>query len=463
MGAITKSDAHLRAAHGVDLLVTVGARLPKLGRASIADTLSPSEIRRLDSAVNSGQHDRLLANLAIWDRSGRVLYSSGDVSEGTRPPTNPELLRALAGKTFTEIHPKEFDLSSGKSTGVLDAFEPLIDERGVYGAVEVSLPLQPIEAAATGSQTRGMLFVLAGGLLVWLLLLPLSLRLARSQARDWIPGRRRTLRAFRQALANGHIVLAYQPQVDPSTGRIEAVEALVRWERQGELVAPARFLPAVETSSLMAQLTDRVLELALSQNAAWRSSGIAVRMSVNLSATDLADTTLPQRIATKLDAHGVMGQNLTLEVTETAILEDATQAHAVLTALDQMGMDIAVDDFGTGHASISRLHGLPVTEVKIDRSFVSDTGARSRSYLTAMVGFGQSLGLRVVAEGVEDAETLAILDTLGCDLAQGYLISRPIDAAAMTTLLGTAASAAPLSGSSAALPQTAQDIAFGSC
>jgi EAL domain-containing protein (putative c-di-GMP-specific phosphodiesterase class I) len=110
----------------------------------------------------------------------------------------------------------------------------------------------------------------------------------------------------------------------------------------------------------------------------------------------------------------------------------------VLTVLDQMGIDIAVDDFGTGHASISRVQGLPVTEIKIDRSFVSDTETHSYDYLAAMVSFGHSLGLRVVAEGVEDAETLAILTTLKCDLAQGYHISRPLEADAMTLWLTTA-------------------------
>jgi EAL domain-containing protein (putative c-di-GMP-specific phosphodiesterase class I) len=275
------------------------------------------------------------------------------------------------------------------------------------------------------------------------LLAPLWVRLARSQANDWIPGHRRTLRAFRRALDRGEIELAYQPQIEPGSGRVAAVEALVRWRRNGVLLGPDRFLPAVETSALMARLTDRVLDLALSQFARWRREGIVMRVSINLSATDLADRSLPQRVAAKLDLHGVMGQSLTLEVTETAILEDAEQARLVLTALDQMGIDIAVDDFGTGHASISRLHALPVTEIKIDRSFVSDTERHSRTYLTAMVGFGRSLGLRVVAEGVEDAETLAILTTLDCDLAQGYHISRPLEAASMTLWLTTADAAAP--------------------
>jgi predicted signal transduction protein with EAL and GGDEF domain len=132
------------------------------------------------------------------------------------------------------------------------------------------------------------------------------------------------------------------------------------------------------------------------------------------------------------------GDCLTVEVTETAILEDVEQARMVLSAIDQMGIDISVDDFGTGHASISRLHALPVSEVKIDRSFVSGTGARSRSYLAAIVAFGRNLDLRVVAEGVEDDDTLTFLSTLDCDVAQGYLISRPLDADAMTRWITTA-------------------------
>lgn len=188
----------------------------------------------------------------------------------------------------------------------------------------------------------------------------------------------------------------------------------------------------------MSRLTDRVLDLALAQQSSWRAAGIVVRMSVNLSATDISDDELPQRLASKLTEHGVMGQSLTVEVTETALFDDADQARWVLTTIDQMGIDLAIDDFGTGHASIARLHGLPVCEVKIDRSFVSDSGERSRGYLAAMIGFASAVGLRIVAEGVEDAETLEILTTLGCGLAQGYHISRPLEPEAMTRWLTTA-------------------------
>jgi EAL domain-containing protein (putative c-di-GMP-specific phosphodiesterase class I) len=440
VGSITRSDADARASHGVDLLVTIGASLPNLTPDAVAHGLSQAGTRDLDAAVRLGQSEGLIANFVIFARSGRIVYSSGFPTEGSTPRKEAELVAALAGHSPTRAHPHEVDASTGLATGTLDAFEPLLDKHGaVYGAMEVSLPLKPIEATAARIERHSLIYVTGGGILVWLLLMPLWVRLARAQAGTWTPRRRRTLRAFRRGLDRGEIELAYQPQIEPGSRRVDGVEALVRWRRAGVVLAPDQFLPAVETSTLMARLTDRVLDLALAQQSAWSCSGIAIRVSVNLSATDLADRSLPERIGAKLDLHDVAGENLTVEVTETAILEDVEHARSVLAAVDQMGIDIAVDDFGTGHASISRLHGLPVSEVKIDRSFVSDTRERSRTYLAAMVVFGRNLGLRVVAEGVEDTETLALLTSLDCDLAQGYLISRPLDSEAMTIWLRAAA------------------------
>jgi len=442
----TRTAADLRATRGIALLVAIGVELPSLTPSAISRGLPPAEARQLDDAVRRGRAQGLVDDLVIYDRAGRVVYSSVERSEGTRPAKVPELVAALAGHSVTRTDPHEIDPVTGKPTGVLEALDPLTDARGaVYGAIEADLSLKPINAAATRSLRRSVLFVVGGAALVGLLLLPLWIRLARARARDRVPGRRRTVRAIREALDRGEIELVFQPQIEPESRRVDAVEALVRWRRNGELVAPDQFLPAVESSALMRRLTDRVLDLALAQLAEWRRSGIAVRVSVNLSATDLADKLLPQRIATKLEVHRVAGEHLTVEVTETAVFEDAEQANRVLTALDELGIDIALDDFGTGHGSISRLHALGVfSEVKIDRSFVSDTRQRSRTYLMAMVGFGLSLGLRVVAEGVEDAETLAILTALNCDLAQGYLIARPLEPQAMTAWLTTAHPAVPL-------------------
>jgi EAL domain-containing protein (putative c-di-GMP-specific phosphodiesterase class I) len=440
----TRSSAQQSGAREADLLVTVGADFPDLSASAISHGLAPAVADRLDAAVKRVRQEGLFATLVIWDRTGRLAYSSTDTAEGTRPANDPALDAALAGRTATTVYPHELNPSSGKPTGLLDVYQPLTDQRGlVYGAIEASLPLEPIDAAATLSAHRSFLVVMGAGALLWLVFLPLWIRLARSQANDWIPARRKTLRAFSRALDREEIELVYQPQVEPVRQRVDGVEALVRWRRNGELVGPDLFLGAVESSALMARLTDRVLDLALAQHARWRNAGIVIRIAVNLSSADLADKTLPQRIAAKLDRHGVMGQSLTVEVTETAVLSEPEQARLVLTTLDQMGIKIAIDDFGTGYASIARLHRLPVSEVKIDRSFVSDTQQHSRTYLAAMVAFGRSLGLRVVAEGVEDAETLVILTTLQCDLAQGYFISRPLEPAAMTLWLTSGRPAVP--------------------
>lgn len=439
LAGVAKTQANQQAAHEVDLLGTVGASFPKLTPSVLAHGMSPAVAHLLDEVAARVQHDGLLASIEIWNRSGLVVYSTVAAAEGTRPPKQAGLIAALAGHSVTETHLNEIDGSSGKRTGVLDALKPLISNRGVvYGALEVSLPLKVVDMAAARVQRRGMLIVIGAAALLCLLALPLWLRLARSQANDWIPRRRKTLRAFRAALEQGAVELVYQPQIEPGSRHVHGVEALVRWRRNGKLIAPDEFLAAVESSTLMSRLTDRVLDLALAQLASWQRAEIMVHMSVNLSSTDLADETLPRRIAAKLDLHGVTGDDLTVEVTETAILHDADQARVILGALDQMGIDIALDDFGTGHASISRLHRLPVfSELKIDRSFVSDTQPRSQAYLGAMVAFGRSLGLRVVAEGVEDDETLVDLGALGCDLAQGYLISRPLEPVAMTRWLIT--------------------------
>jgi EAL domain-containing protein (putative c-di-GMP-specific phosphodiesterase class I) len=439
MAAISRTQSARQAAQAVDLLGIVGASFPNLTPFVLAHGLSPADAHRLDVVTTRVQRDGLLADIEIWDRGGRIVYSNLPAVEGTRPPKQPELIAALAGHSVTETHPTELDPASGKRTGVLDALRPLISDQGaVYGALEVDLPLTSVETTAAGAQRRGILFVIGGGVLMCVLLAPLWVRLMRSLAADWIPGRRKTLRAVREALEHGTIELVYQPQIEPGGRRVVGVEALVRWRRSGQLVGPDRFMAAVEGSALMPRLTDRVLDLAFAQIAIWRRASIVVRVSVNLSSTDLADRTVPHRIAAGLDRYGITGEGLTVEVTETAILDDLDRAAEVLSVIDQMGIDIALDDFGTGHSSIARLHGLPVfSELKIDRSFVSDTQERSRTYLKAIVAFGQSLGLRIVAEGVEDEETLVNLANLDCDLAQGYLISRPLEPAAMTHWLLT--------------------------
>jgi EAL domain-containing protein (putative c-di-GMP-specific phosphodiesterase class I) len=430
--------AEQRARLGSDLLDVVGRDMPDLTAAAVSRGLSTAEDTQLDRAIGRGRREGLLSDLTVWDPSGRVVYSGDSLRHpGTRPPLETDVTAATHGADVVVAHPRELDLSTGRHTGVLDSFQPLRDDHGrLYGAVETTLPLRPILQDATHNTRRLLTILFASAALLWLALLPILVRAARGLAAQWAPKRRRTLRAFKRALANDEIELVYQPQVDPRTGAVHALEALVRWRRGGRLEAPGTFLPTIETSPLMPELTDRVIELALAQLSALLDAGHRMRMSVNLSAANLGDLSLPSRIAAALARHGVPGASLTVEVTETAVLEDPALAQRVVNAIADLAVEVAVDDFGTGHASISRLHQLPVREVKIDRSFVSSTDDRSRSYVAAIVRFVSDLGLRVVAEGVEDLETMRFLEALECDLVQGYHVSRPLEPDGLAIWLG---------------------------
>jgi EAL domain-containing protein (putative c-di-GMP-specific phosphodiesterase class I) len=431
-----KRNADQRARLGVDLLVHIGTDMPDLTPVTVAGGLSEANAHQLDVAIARGQRAGILSDLTIWDLSGRVMFSADRAIEGSRPVGEPEVHAALRGAAGTVEHAHALDLASGKRTGVLDALEPLRDDAGhIYGVVETSLPLKPIAADAAGVRDRALLYLLVGAGILWLTLLPLGIRAARTVAVAWAPGRQRLLRAFKRALAHGEIELVYQPQIAAHDGAVDAVEALVRWRRRDRLESPAVFLHHVESSPLIAALTDRVLDLALAELAHLRASGNDLRMSVNLSAANLVDDSVPATIESALARHDIPPATLTIEITETAVLEDPTAAYRVVNAIAALGVGLAIDDFGTGNASIERLHSLPVKELKIDRSFVSRTDNHSRSYVAAIIRFAQDLGLRVVAEGIEDADTLAFLRDHFCDLAQGYYIARPLDAPALHTWL----------------------------
>jgi EAL domain-containing protein (putative c-di-GMP-specific phosphodiesterase class I) len=421
--------AEERAQHSVSLLVTVGANMPNLTPSVTTHGVSAVAKAKLDSAVGRGRAARLLSSLTIWDASGSALYSSDGISvEANSPTLQKDLVQALRGHAVTTVSPSELDRSSGQPTGTLDAFEPLIGRgKHTYGALELELPLQPV-LAQTG-QVRGSIvrFVIGALALIWVLLLPFTSRAAIAIARASAPGRRRLLADFQRALDNDEIELFYQPQITPAERTVEGVEALVRWNRNGKHLTPDKFLATIEDSALMALLTGRVIDLATAQLAAWRDAGHTFRVAINLSATDLEDG-LAARIEAALVRHSIPSELLTVEVTETAVARDATNAQKVLTSISDLGVQISVDDFGTGHASISRMHRFPIDQLKIDRSFVTPADKHTRNYLAAIISFGQTIGVRVVAEGVEDAETLDCLRGLCCDVAQGYHIARPMPA-----------------------------------
>jgi predicted signal transduction protein with EAL and GGDEF domain len=232
-----------------------------------------------------------------------------------------------------------------------------------------------------------------------------------------------------RGIAAGQLYVVFQPKVLMATGDGVGVEALVRWQhpRRGSLT-PDAFLPVAEHSGLMRSLTDTVLQQALSACRGWKDQGIALPVAVNLSARSLLDTGLPARIEELLARHGLQPSWLELEVTETTAMTNPTQAVRILAELAALGVGLAIDDYGTGHSSLAYLSRLPVHTLKIDKSFVLrlTTEAADRAIVRSTIELAHNLGLRVVAEGVEDATTWRSLRTWGCDEAQGYWMSRPV-------------------------------------
>ncbi|WCB94294.1 hypothetical protein DSM104299_03026 [Baekduia alba] len=237
---------------------------------------------------------------------------------------------------------------------------------------------------------------------------------------------------LRSAFDRDELWLAFQPQVDIATGRISGAEALIRWKHptRGE-IPPGVLLPIAERTGLMPQLTLWVLERAVDQAAQWRRNGLDIRVGVNVSAIVLVDATLPDRIAETLAVHALTPDNLCVEVTEDAVMRDTSRAIAILERIKASGVEISVDDFGTGQSSLEQLKNVPADELKLDRSFVLGMvdDPQDAAIVGSVVGLGRALGLRVVAEGVETPQAWQRLADLGCDVAQGFGLARPMPAA----------------------------------
>jgi len=236
---------------------------------------------------------------------------------------------------------------------------------------------------------------------------------------------------LRRAIENNELHLAFQPKIAIGTRRVTSVEALVRWNhpRLGA-ISPSEFVPLAEQTGGSRQLTDWVLRTAIRQIAEWQKEDLVLDVAVNLSAGDIVDPGLGDAILRLLAKYRVAATSLVLEITESAMMRDPGTSARNMELLRVAGVRFAIDDFGTGYSSLSQLRKLPVDELKIDRSFVSRAhiDADDASIVSSTIELGHNLGLKVVAEGVEEADTLLMLRALGCDYAQGYLISRPLAA-----------------------------------
>jgi diguanylate cyclase (GGDEF)-like protein len=252
------------------------------------------------------------------------------------------------------------------------------------------------------------------------------------------PAKLALLGDLRRALEGDQLLLHYQPQISTSTGHVLSVEALIRWQHpQHGLIFPDAFIPLAEHTGLIGPLTHYVLDTALAQARAWIDADRPLPVSVNLSARNLLEETLPTQVAGLLTAHGVPAELLQLEVTESALMTEPVRAQRLLKELSALGVRISIDDFGAGYTSLGQLTNLPVDELKIDKSFVMTMleDASNNVIVRSVVDLGHNLGLTIVAEGVETEQALTALRNLGCDVAQGYHLSRPIPADAINTWL----------------------------
>ncbi|HEU4521054.1 MAG TPA: EAL domain-containing protein [Thermoanaerobaculia bacterium] len=234
---------------------------------------------------------------------------------------------------------------------------------------------------------------------------------------------------MRNGLEHDEFELYYQPKLHLRSGLVTRAEVLVRWNHpQRGLLAPGAFIPLAERTGLIKPLTDWIFDRAIHQCRIWQDEGIPVHLAINLSAKSLQEQTLPSKIHALLEKYEVEPRFLKIEITESSIMADPAHALAVLSLLQSLGVRLSMDDFGTGYSSLTHLRELPIDEIKIDKSFVMGMIASDAdtAIVRTVIDLGHNLGKQVCAEGVEDEETWRLLGSMGCDLAQGYWISRPM-------------------------------------
>ena len=268
-------------------------------------------------------------------------------------------------------------------------------------------------------------------------------------------GQAELLQDLRMAVKRQQLQLVYQPKIDARSMQVTAAKALLRWAhpRLG-LVSPAQFVPLAERHGLMGEIGEWVIGQACRQAQIWREKGLRMRIAVNISAHQLRQEDFVPRMEAELARHGVAPSRLTCEITETVAMEDTAQTRAAFERLRQAGFHVSIDDFGTGHSSLAVLRRLPAAELKIDQAFVADLGkaddsdarfaSNASSIVEAVIRIARTLGLRVVAEGVETEQQRDTLVRLGCDELQGYYFAKPMSAEALALWAdGDTAQAAP--------------------
>ncbi len=360
----------------------------------------------------------------LWGRAHELVYSSDRDRLGRPLPDLGALRTAFHGEIESHVS------SEGSSERLLKIYVPisLAGDRRPRNVLELHLPYAPVQATIDHRTKTLAVVLVLGALLFYLALSPSVLRGSGALA-DLYAARQAPLqRRLRRAIGNHKLALDYQPKLDLRTGRIEGVEALLRWRLgDGSMVPPADYIPLVEPTAVMEELTMHVFELAARQSAAWAEQGIDLDIAVNISACNLCEGDLPDRLARLTAAHGRHPASFTLEVTESAMSQRPDRELDTLKALRARGFKLSIDDFGTGESSLSRVGAIEFQEVKIDRSFMRQLDDRGDPTLVArIIDLAHALGARAVAEGVESEAAAHHLTRLGCDAMQGFHLARPM-------------------------------------
>jgi diguanylate cyclase (GGDEF)-like protein len=248
------------------------------------------------------------------------------------------------------------------------------------------------------------------------------------------PGRLTLMGELRNAIQNDELVLHYQPKIFSYSKKLCSLEALVRWKHPSHgFLSPDEFIPLAERTGLINDLTVWILKEALRQCAGWHQKNYTVGIAVNISSVCLSDPGFPDIVTGLLASNNFPAESLTMEITETSIMINPSRSLGILTRLHKMGVNLSIDDFGTGYSSLAYLKKLPVSELKIDKSFITDLQSNrdNTAIVNATIQLAHNLGLKVVAEGVEDQKTFDHLEILACDIQQGFWISKPLDAEAL--------------------------------
>jgi EAL domain-containing protein (putative c-di-GMP-specific phosphodiesterase class I) len=413
MSSQIRTDALSRAQATAEILArsTFAPRLPRKG-----GRLARPAVRALDAQVAAARASEPGTDAVLRTASGTVLYASPGATRtgAAAPDPGTRVIGQGAHKRVQSVLPVE-------RTGRVTA------RAAAYLALEA--PYAPVARDVT-TRTRRLNIILAlAALAVYLLVLPTLVRAGRAVRAQYDPRRAELARDIKRAIKQHELSLVYQPIVESDTQSVRSVEALVRWTdpRRGP-IAPATFIPALEATPTIWNLSADIFEMAFAQCAEWCRQGHGIPIAVNVSGAVLLDRRLIPELRRLSVRHRIPARMIELEITEGAIVRDPAEAARVLKQIGEIGLSvIAIDDFGTGYSSLARLHELPLNTLKIDQSFVMRMARDGNPAIVgSVIDLAHALGMDVIAEGVEDGETADQLGELGAEYLQGYHLSRPL-------------------------------------